>query len=82
MENVLQLLGQFAFPIVMCVALFWKIDKDDENRRKDDEQMRAELEKITNAHKAETDVLAEALNNNTAVMIRLEELIRSNQKGA
>lgn len=75
MDNILQMLGQFAFPIVMCIALFWKIDKDDQARRED-------LEKLITTHKAETDALSEALNNNTAVMIRLEELIRSNQKGA
>ena len=75
MENILQMLGQFAFPIVMCIALFWKIDKDDQARRED-------LEKLITAHKAEMDAHTEALNNNTAVMIRLEEVIRSNQKGA
>ena len=48
-----QMIASLGFPIIACFALFWYINKQQEQ------------------HKAETDKLAEALNNNTLVMQKL-----------
>lgn len=40
--DILTLLGSYAFPIVMCVAFFWKMDKDQR-------QHREEMDKMTDA---------------------------------
>lgn len=54
-NTVMQLVSTLGFPIVCCIALFWRMIKSDEN------------------HKAEMDKLAEALNNNTLAINRLNE---------
>ena len=57
---VIQVLTQFGFPIVMCGMLcYYILARDKRDKEKDAE------------HKAETDKLADALNNNTLVMQKL-----------
>lgn len=65
MEPLLEILGSYAFPIVACVALFWKMDKDEKNNRE-------YMEKRDEMHKAEISSLKESYDNNTRVLIRLE----------
>ena len=62
--DVLQLFGQYFFPIVACVFLGWYVKyKDDKNRE--------DLKDILTAHKEETEKFAEALNKNTLVLSKL-----------
>lgn len=65
MDQLLTLLGNYAFPIVCCAALFWKMDKDEKNYRE-------YMEKRDEMHKAEISSLKESYDNNTRVLIRLE----------
>lgn len=41
-SDLLTLIGSYAFPIVMCVAFFWKLDKEEERHKE-------EMDKITEA---------------------------------
>lgn len=80
-DFLLTLLSNYLFPIVACVALFVKMDKDEKARREDNAELlaahREELHQITLAHAEETSSLREALENNTAIMIRLEASLRT-----
>lgn len=40
--DLLTLLGSYAFPIVMCIAFFWKIDRDQRSHKE-------EMDKMTDA---------------------------------
>lgn len=79
-EELVTLLSNYVFPIAACVALFVKMDKDEKSRREDSKELMAshkeELRQIMLAHAEETSSLREALDNNTKVMIRLEESLR------
>lgn len=64
--DILQLIGQYAFPIVACVAMGWYVkDQGDKNRE--------QLDKILDAHKMEIKEINTALNNNTLALQRLTD---------
>lgn len=65
MDWLQELLGNYAFPIVCCIALFWKMDKDEKNNRE-------YMEKRDELHKEEINSLKDSYDNNTRVLIRLE----------
>ena len=62
--DFLTLLGNYAFPIVCCIGLFWKINMDEKSRA--DERAEERKERREEAEKFST-----AINNNTLVMQRL-----------
>ena len=45
--TVTQLIGSLGFPVAMCVALFWKINKQDETHKCEIDTMRTALEQNT-----------------------------------
>lgn len=57
MEEIVGLIRDVGFPIAVAVALFWKNVKDQEQ------------------HKAEMDKMTEALNNNTLALTELKDKI-------
>lgn len=63
-NTVTQLITSVGFPIAACVALGWYIKKKDE-------ESKAQIEKMTEAHKEESKQFADALNNNTLVIQKL-----------
>ena len=66
--DILQLIGQYAFPIVACVAMGWYVkDQGDKNRQ--------QLDKIMEAHKLEIKEITSALNNNTLALQRLTDFM-------
>ena len=66
--DILQILGQYAFPIVACVAMGWYVkDQGDKNRE--------QLDKIMDAHKLEIKEITVALNNNTLALQRLTDFM-------
>lgn len=60
MEELLTIIGNYAFPIAACIALFWKLDKD-ESRHKE------EIDNLRNSYDKNTQVLTEL-----ATLIRAE----------
>lgn len=62
--DILTIIGQYAFPIVACIAMGWYVkDQGDKNRE--------QLDKIMEAHKLEVKEITSALNNNTLAIQRL-----------
>ena len=47
--DFLQLIGNYAFPIVACIALFWKLDKDQDRHKEEMDAIRASLDSNTRA---------------------------------
>lgn len=47
--DLLTLIGNYAFPIVACVALFWKMDKDQERHQEEMATLRDSLDANTKA---------------------------------
>ncbi len=69
-SDLLTLIGSYAFPIVMCVAFFWRQYKSDEAFRK-------ELEDLREAHQEEMLKSIEAINNNTQALQRLVDRLEA-----
>lgn len=65
MEPLLEILGSYAFPIVACAALFWKMDKDQR-------QTQEYMNKRDELHREEINSLRASLDNNTRVIVKLE----------
>lgn len=73
MENVVEILTNFGFPIVVALIAFWYINKREEETL---EERKTTLE----THKSELETMAEALNNNTLVMQKLVDTLDVDMK--
>ena len=45
--DLLTLIGNYAFPIVACVGLFWKLNKDQDRHQEEMNTLRASLDNNT-----------------------------------
>ena len=70
MDQILALIGQYAFPIVACIAMGWDVKYIQDNYRKD-------ISEISTRHKDEMDKVTTALNNNTIAIQKLTDYIES-----
>lgn len=70
MEQIWTVIGQYAFPIVMCVLMAWYVKYVQDNYRTD-------IADINQKHKQEMDQLTEALNNNTLAIQKLTDYIEA-----
>lgn len=70
MDQLLALIGQYAFPIVACIAMGWYVKYIQDNYRKD-------ISEISTRHKDEMDKVTTALNNNTIAIQKLTDYIES-----
>lgn len=68
--DILTLIGNYAFPICMCIALFWKLDKDAKDNRE-------AQEKRDQLHREEVQSLRSSLDNNTAALAQLSLTINT-----
>lgn len=74
MEQIIELLGQYAFPIVMCLIMAWYVkDQADKNRE--------DIKQINQQHQEEMSQVTSALNNNTLALQRLSDMIGRNENG-
>lgn len=69
MEDLLTLIGNYAFPIVCCCALFWKMDKDQKAQND-------YMEKRDELHRDEINSLRQSLDNNTQALLELKAHIK------
>ena len=53
--DILTLIGNYAFPIVACIALFWKMDKDQQRHQEEMDKIRESLDNNT---KIQTELVA------------------------
>ena len=71
--DILTLIGQYAFPIVACIAMAWYVkDQGDKNRE--------QLKDLRNEHTAEMKEVTAAVNNNTLVIQRLVDVMEEKKK--
>ena len=64
--DIMTIIGQYAFPIVACIAMAWYVeDQSDKNRE--------QLDKIMADHKMEVKDITVAINNNTMALQRLTD---------
>lgn len=66
--DVLTLLGQYAFPIVACLAMGWYVKYIQDNYR-------ADISELNTRHKEEMDNITQAINNNTLAIQKLTDYI-------
>ena len=70
-QDILTVIGNYAFPIVMCLLLFKKLDSDQEKSQQ-------AAEKRDQLHREETQSLRVSLDNNTAAINALAAKIQNN----
>ena len=61
---IVTMIGSLGFPIVACVFIAIFFSKTQDNYR-------ADIKEMQNVHKAETDKMTEAINNNNLLLQRL-----------
>lgn len=66
MNEILSAVTTVGFPIVMCGVLAWYIKYTHDHHR-------ADIQKLNEQHKEETEVLSTAINNNTIVMQKIAD---------
>lgn len=69
MDQIWSVIGQYAFPIVMCILMGWYV-KYREDRHSD------EIKETRESHKAEMDKVTDALNNNTLALQHLTDYMQ------
>ena len=74
MAEVLQLLEQYAFPIVFCLILAWYVKYVTDKHREDTKE-------LNRLHKEESDSFTDALNKNTLVLQKLLTKLGEDDEG-
>lgn len=69
MDQIWSIIGQYAFPIVMCILMGWYV-KYREDKHSD------EIKETRESHKAEMDKVTDALNNNTLALQHLTDYMQ------
>ena len=84
MADVTTLLGQYVFPIVMCLIMAWYVkdqaDKHREEIERLNSQHREEVSSLTTQYREQNDNMVEAVSNNTQAIIQLTEVIRNDKE--
>lgn len=71
MEQIFELVGQYAFPIVMCLVMAWFVKYQSDNNR-------ADMNELQKQHREEMGQVTTALNNNTLALQHLSDLLADN----
>ena len=71
--DILTIIGQYAFPIVACVACGWYVKDQGEKNRE-------QLDKISNTHKEEMKEVTTALHNNTLAIQKLCDYVERSER--
>lgn len=67
-ENIITLISQFGFPVVVCLISFWYINKREEENRE-------ERQERDTQHQKEVAALTTAINNNTLVQQKIVDIL-------
>lgn len=68
MDIIMDFMGQYAFPIIMCLVMAWYVKYQSDNNRSD-------LNSITMMHREEMHQITTALNNNTIAIQKLTDML-------
>ena len=74
MDQIFTAVGQYAFPIVMCVAMAWYVKYTEDKHRE-------ERSTLTDSHKQEMGSIVDALHNNTLAIQKLTDFMEDFQDG-
>lgn len=66
--TIVSLIGSLGFPIVMCLIMFWYVNKTNTEHT---EQIQA----LNQSHKSEIEQLTKAVENNTIIQEKTSEAI-------
>lgn len=69
MDQIWSVVGQYAFPIVMCVMMAWYVKYVEDKHRE-------EITSLNTAHKTEMKEVTEAINNNTLAIQQLTHFMK------
>ena len=72
MEMIWDYIGQYAFPIIMCIIMAWYVKYQTDNNRSD-------INSINQMHREEMEQITTALNNNTLAIQHLTDMIAFSQ---
>ena len=72
LQDLLTVIGNYAFPVVMCLLLFKKLDNDQAKTQE-------ALDKRDQLHREEIQSLRSSLDNNTAALNALAVQISENK---
>lgn len=70
LQIILQAVTQVGFPIVCCGAMMWYVKYSTDKNRD-------EVDKLNEQHRQEMADMTTAVNNNTVVLTRLCEILKS-----
>lgn len=68
MDMIFDYIGQYAFPIIMCIIMAWYVKYQTDNNRSD-------INTINQMHRDEMEQVTKALNNNTLAIQHLTDLL-------
>lgn len=71
--DIISLVGNYAFPVVACIAMAAYLSKMNQNYRED-------INALNENHKNEYKEMINAINNNTQIMRELVDLIKKEDK--
>lgn len=69
-QVILQAITQVGFPIVCCGAMMWYVKYSTDKNRE-------EIDKLNEQHRQEMTDMTTAVNNNTVVLTRLCEILKT-----
>ena len=69
-QIIIQAVAQLGFPIVCCGAMMWYVKYSTDKNRE-------EVDKLNEQHRQEMTDMTTAVNNNTVVLTRLCEILKS-----
>ena len=80
MEQVLQLIQQYGFPIACCIFLFIMLQNEQKNHREEAEKLNVTIGELkisfNEAIHDQQKTVTEAINNNTLVIQQLLDTLR------
>ena len=73
MEQIWSMIGQYAFPIVACIAVGWYVKYIEDKHRED-------MKELHQSHKIEMDEISLAVKNNTLAIQKLTDYIKTSDE--
>lgn len=70
-QIILDALGKYAFPIIMCLVMAWYVKYQTDNNRTD-------INELNKLHRDEMVQVTSAINNNTLAIQKLTDFITDN----
>lgn len=70
MDQIWNVIGQYAFPIVMCIIMAWYVKYREDQHTK-------ERDTLNTLHRDEISKVTDAVNNNTIALTQLTDYMKA-----